>query len=303
MTTSRHPFSSRLSFFTGKGGVGKSTLVASLAIEAARRGMRPLVVELGHRATMQGIFGVDEIAHTPTEVAPGVFATNIDLDEALTSYVAEHVPVAALAKRIAKSQSLRRFFEAAPAVGEILTLQRLEQLLGGPWSPILVDLDATGHALMFLELPKVFEGLVPEGPIRRLLDSFAALLRDGELSQLHLVTLPYRLPVQETLELHERLRAEHAIRLGTLFVNRVPPSPLGDEAREVLRASETDDAGAREDLELLEDACERADEARREIARLDAIAMPRVLVEARRAGTLDRAALSEMGARLAETWG
>ena len=49
----------RLLMFTGKGGVGKTTIVASLALEAARRGRRPLIVELGHRASMESVFGVD----------------------------------------------------------------------------------------------------------------------------------------------------------------------------------------------------------------------------------------------------
>ena len=82
------PFASRLSLFTGKGGVGKSTVVAAVALEARRRGLRPLVVELGHRASMQSIFGAGRIGHAPTEVAPGVHASNVDLEHALADYVA-----------------------------------------------------------------------------------------------------------------------------------------------------------------------------------------------------------------------
>lgn len=304
MTEPDQPWASRLSFFTGKGGVGKSTVVAAIALEARRRGMRPLVVELGHRASMQAVFGVDDVGHEPVEVAPGVFATNVDLDEALRDYVAEHVPVRALGRRIARSKSLERFFEAAPAVGEILTLQRLEQLLderdraGAPrFSPILVDFDATGHALMFLELPRVFEGLVPEGPVRRLLDSFSNLLSDQELTRLHLVTLPGQLPVSETLELHARLVAEHAIPLGTLFVNRVPPPPIPESSASTLaalraRIPASDPAAA--DLALLETAVERHRSARAQIARLDAIPLRRVELPALR-GKVDAAHLGELG--------
>ena len=222
------PFATRLSLFTGKGGVGKTTVVAALALEAARRGRRPLIVELGHRASIQSVFGVPTIGHTPTEVRPGVSATNFDLDAALQDYIADHIPIPALARRISRSPSLARFFEAAPAVAEVLTLQRLEQFLADRWDPILVDLDATGHALMFLELPRVFEGLVSDGPIRQLLDGFSSLLSDSDRTALHLVTLPGRLPVQETLELHQRLAHDHAIRLGVLFANRIPTPPAVD---------------------------------------------------------------------------
>ncbi len=275
--TPSHPFASRLSFFTGKGGVGKSTLVAALAVEAAHRGSKPLVVELGHRASMQAIFGAPHIAHTPVEVAEGVFATNVDLDEALADYVSRNVPVKALAKRVARSDALKRFFSTAPAVPEVLTLLRLEQLLAQDWSPILVDLDATGHALMFLGLPRVFEGLVPDGPVRRLLDGFSALLRDGARSQLHLVTLPAQLPVQETLELHRHLEAEHPIRLGTLFVNRVPSVALEPRHADALASAEATGA-AIEDLTLLRAAFRRTSDARRQLERLEPIPMRRVLL-------------------------
>ena len=257
-----HPYSSRLSFFTGKGGVGKSTVVASLAVEARRRGRTPLVVELGHRATMQALFDVEHIGHDFVEVMDGVFATNVDSDRAL-------------ANRIAGSESLRRFFAAAPAVTEVLTLLRLEQLWSERWDPILVDLDATGHALMFLGLPSVFDGLVPEGPIRRLLDGFASLLRDGDRSQLHLVTLPAQLPVQETLELHERLKTEHSIRLGTLFVNRVRPPAIPESARAALDAAVAT-GPAEEDLALLRAEQARHDDAQRQLARLATIDMRQV---------------------------
>ncbi|HJL15406.1 MAG TPA: ArsA-related P-loop ATPase [Sandaracinaceae bacterium LLY-WYZ-13_1] len=298
------PLEARLSFFTGKGGVGKSTVVAALALEARRRRRRPLVVELGHRASMQAVFGVPDVGHAPREVAPGVFATNIDLDEALRDYVADHVPVRALASRIAKSPSLARFFEAAPAVGEVLTLQRLEQLLaevdeaGRPrFDPILVDFDATGHALMFLELPRVFEGLVTSGPIRRLLDGFAALLSDDERTRLHLVTLPGRLPVQETLELYERIRTEHAVRLGALFVNRVPAPPLPPDAADLLaplRARIAPDTPAGRDLALLALEHERYRRLRAQIARLEAVALPRVELPLVR-GAVGVEALAELG--------
>lgn len=297
------PWSSRLSLFTGKGGVGKSTVVAAVALEAARRGLSPLVVELGHRASMQAIFGVPSVGHAPTVVAPGVHASNIDLDRTLSDYIEAHVPVRALARRMARSPSLRRFFEAAPAVAEVLTLWRLEQLLGerasdgSPrWHPLLVDFDATGHALMFLELPHVFEGLVASGPIRGLLDSFAALLSDRERTRLHLVTLPGRLPVQETIELAERLRAEHAVPLGTLFVNQVPAPPLPAGSAPILDAllPRATHPALAADLALMARAARRHDAMRSELARLASVPLPRVELPALR-GTLDLRALSLLG--------
>jgi arsenite-transporting ATPase len=284
--------SAPLSLFTGKGGVGKSTVVAAVAIEAARRGRSPLIVELGHRSSMASIFGV-HVAHDPALVAPNVHAIDVELERALSDYVRAHVPGRVIARRIAGSATLARFFRAAPAVPELLTLWHLEALLAaGRFAPILVDLEATGHATMFLELPHVFEGLAARGPVRRLLDSFAALLSDASRTRLHLVTMPGRLPVEETIELVQLLRRDHHVALGTLFVNQVPDAPLpeGSEAR--LRAL-THPIVA-DDVALALGAAAEHRAMLTELRRLDALALPTVTLPRLRS-PIDARALAILG--------
>ena len=226
---------SRLQLFTGKGGVGKSSVVAALALEAAARGLRPLIVELGHRASMQGVFGSNGIGYEPSPLGHGVSAMNMDFQRALIDYLTEHVKVRAISRAIVDNRALRGFFDAAPAVPEIVTLNRLRQLLdarldgSSRYHPILVDLDATGHALMLLELPSVLDGLIGTGPLRRLLASLSSMIKDPELTRLHIVTLPGELPAQETIELHAKL-VQQGVPLGALIVNQVPEVPFGPEA-------------------------------------------------------------------------
>ncbi|KIG12722.1 Arsenical pump-driving ATPase [Enhygromyxa salina] len=224
----------RLLMFTGKGGVGKTTLVAALACEAARRGRRPLIVELGHRASMEAVFEVDHIGYEPREVGRGVHAMNLDFDSALAEYFEEHIPVKRVARTVIRNKTLQKFFHAAPSVSEVATLNKLSALesertaTGGlRWDPIFVDLDATGHAIMLLNLPSVMDGLIGDGPMRRLVDGFSSLLTDPHRTILNLVTLPLELPAQETVELYQRLREHHDVELGVLFVNQVPSRPLG----------------------------------------------------------------------------
>lgn len=271
----------RFLLFTGKGGVGKSTLTAALAIEAAARGMRPLVVELGHRATMRSVFGVDAVGFVPRSVGHGVHAMSVEMEQAVVEYMAQHVPSKRLARAIVSNQVLERLFRAMPAVGEIATVNALHRIeaekdpTGRPrWAPILVDLDATGHALMFLELRQVVAHLMGAGPMRRLVDEMAETFADPRRTRLNLVTLPDELPVTETLELHARLRGTGSVAFGRVFVNRVPSTGLAElgEAVTALReaAARGGDAELLADAELATRSLEAERAARRQIERLRA---------------------------------
>ncbi len=269
----------RFLLFTGKGGVGKSTLTAALALEAAARGMRPLVVELGHRATMRAVFGVDAVGFTPRAVGHGVHAMSVEMDQAVVEYMAQHLPSRRLARAIVSNQVLERLFRAMPAVGEIATVNALHRLeaekdrAGQPrWAPILVDLDATGHALMFLELRQVVAHLMGAGPMRRLVDEMAEVFADPLRTRLNLVTLPDELPVSETLELHARLSATRSVTFGRVFVNRVPSTGLAGQADVVMALREAaargGDAELWADAELTVRALDAERAARRQIERL-----------------------------------
>ena len=271
----------RLLLFTGKGGVGKSTVVAAIAEAAARRGERPLIVELGARASMQDIFArrADAasaggrgrrrpltIGHEPVAVRPDgrVWAMNIDLDGALFDYVVEQVKVRRIAKMITGNRTLDRLFRAAPAVREIVMLNKLRLLErakrpdGSPrWSPILVDLDATGHALMFLEMPRMLRKVIAHGPLRGLVDSLTELFTDAKRTSLCLVTLPLEVPVQETLELYHELAELHDVSVGGMFINQVPPRPL--ELETVATLDELEELACTEAYGLGDDAAPLAE--------------------------------------------
>ncbi len=314
------PFDRRVQLFTGKGGVGKTSVVLGVALEAARRGHRPLIVELGHRASVCSLLEVDDVGYTPREIHPGVFAMNMTLDEALEDYITDQIRVRRVARAATQNQSLRRFFHAAPAVSEVVTLHTLSKLAEGkkkgvpPFHPILVDLDATGHALMFLELPRVFEGLAESGPLRTLLDGFSKLLRDARTTVLHLVTLPLELPAQETMELYEALRerpeggaaspesddspARKRVELGALVVNAMPPFPLSADELGSLDALVAASPQLAADVQLARVAQARAVSAAAQVERLRAqVGMP-MSVLPRVDGVLDAAALRALGAQL-----
>ena len=268
---------------TGKGGVGKSSVAAALAIEASREGRRALLVELGEGHTLARHFATElgggPVGLAPASVGPQLAVACVPFGAALEAFLAASVPVGALGRRLARSDSLRRFFDAAPAVYEVLFLWRLHALVeSGEFDLVVVDMDATGHALMMLSLPEVFVRVAPAGPFRRMLDEFSALLTSSSRTTLDLVTLPDALPVSETLELHAALAARpDAVTLGRVFVNRMPRLDLSPAQVQAVLSDENVSSQnlPREDVVLARRAIarRRSAEAERQ-ALLDALSLP-----------------------------
>ncbi|MCZ6807678.1 MAG: hypothetical protein O7F08_12040, partial [Deltaproteobacteria bacterium] len=105
-------------FFTGKGGVGKSTVIAAVAMRAARAGQRPLIVELGVHTSSSHLFDRPMVGYEPAEVTEGVHATRVLFEPALVDYVTSRLKLRPIAKLVVGNNSLRRLFMAAPGVDE-----------------------------------------------------------------------------------------------------------------------------------------------------------------------------------------
>lgn len=291
------PRARRLQFITGKGGVGKSTLAAGLALAWAERGRRPLVVELGERASMDGVLGGVNVGWDPIEVAHGVHATAIDGRRAVLEVFVRWLRIRAWAERALRSEALHAFVGAAPGVLEVATMERVVALLEMDWDPVIVDADASGHALMFFELPRVLEELGVGGPVAALIARTQKLFGDPNHVAVHLVTLPGALPVQETIELDHRLRTEHRMPEGALFVSRAPRiSSLLHERVERFRGVAEAHPQLSHDLGRLANELLRADEARARIERLrDATGRTTISLPDLARGALDRGALLALG--------
>jgi len=233
----REPLTRPVQFFTGKGGVGKSTVLGAVATSAARAGRRPLIVELGIHTSSSHLFHGPHVGYDPAEVAPGVHATRVQFEPALVDYITSRLKLRPLATIVAQNSSLRRLFLAAPGVDEIVTLHRVAQLAADErWGPILVDLESTGHALMFFDLPGVLEVFLKDGPLRQVLDSATELVRDEQRCAVHIVTVPEPLAVNETIQLYRRLRERKDLHLGCLFINRIPRVWLDEEEHRLVKA-------------------------------------------------------------------
>src|SRR5215207_2021741 len=115
----------RLLFFTGKGGVGKSTMAAATAILAAQHGRRVLLVEVDAKGDVTALFEHAPVGFTPKEVHPGVLAMSMDTEASLQEYLKLNLKVPVLGRLGPLAKALDFVANAAPGVKEILTVGKI----------------------------------------------------------------------------------------------------------------------------------------------------------------------------------
>src|SRR2546425_179085 len=156
--------SSRVIIVAGKGGVGKTTTAAALAVAAARAGRRALLVELEGKSGLASMFGFDAISGE-VEAYPGVTVLPLAPDDALTEYLETH-GLRRMSKRLVHSGALDIVATAVPGMKEILVLGKVKALQrAGAADVIVVDGPAAGHAVNFLLSPKGILDAVRVGPV------------------------------------------------------------------------------------------------------------------------------------------
>ena len=243
----------RLLFFTGKGGVGKSTVTAATALLAAEHGKRVLLVEVDAKNNLTALFEHAPVGFEPRQVHPGIYAMQMDTEASLREYLKVQAKVPVFGRIGPMARAFDFVATAAPGVKEILTVGKvcweLKESLAGraDWDLIVVDAAATGHVISQLDAPGAIQELVQVGPIRNQTGWMVELLSDPALTALNVVTSPEEMPVNETIELVARARQELYVPLGVVIVNRVLPE-LFTHADEVVFDA-LRDAGANAVLE------------------------------------------------------
>ena len=227
--------SSGLVIVAGKGGVGKTTVTAAMAIAAARLGRRVLVIELEGASGLGPLLGAerplraqDVVLRAPTADRPGsVSGRVVSPGEALTDYLDDH-GMRRLSGRLAKAGVIDVVATAAPGLDDILVLGKVKQLeRAGTHDLILLDAPAAGHALTFLRSAKGLADAVTVGPIATQAQDVLELLGDAERCQVVLVTLPEETPVNEIVETAFALEDEVGVKLGPIIVNGLYPDRPG----------------------------------------------------------------------------
>jgi anion-transporting ArsA/GET3 family ATPase len=218
----------RLVFVTGKGGVGKTTIAAALGLLAAEHGKRTLVAEVDAKGNLADFFEVPSTSFEPREVAPNLFAMTMHTEDSLKEYLRLQLKVPFVARLGPLARTFDFVANAAPGVKEVLIVGKfLWEVRERHYDLVVVDAPATGHVIAQLAAPQALRELVKVGLVREQTGWMLDLLGDPTVTGAVIVASPEEMPVNETLELSERIEAETNVDLAGVIVNRVLPELFG----------------------------------------------------------------------------
>jgi anion-transporting ArsA/GET3 family ATPase len=217
------------------------------------------------KGSLATYLGRDAVGFQPVEVEPGLFVMAMNTEDSLREYLRLFVRVPV----IGSLAPLARIFEfvanAAPAVKEILGIGKIcHEVRENTYDLIVVDAEATGHFVAQVSAPDALMRVVQIGVVADQTAWMREILHDAARTTVVAVTTAEELPVSETIELRDRLRAATPTPIGAIVVNRVSPALTmsADDVQAIAGAGFVDEVaavtGARDSVAVVVDALKLA---------------------------------------------
>lgn len=247
---------------TGKGGVGKSLFAAVLArhlsLKKSPENQQILLAELNERSFYQDYLNLPEIHYKPTPWKPNLDVAQWAPEECLKEYALHLLKIESLYKLFIENPVTKSLIQVAPGLHELALLGKLTsspRRHGPPmdYDQVVVDSFSTGHFLTLLRAPSALNTAIPFGPMGEQSKSIDTYIRNNEFTHVHLVCLAEELPITESIELYNQLKAEFGIT-SHFYLNKISGlssqdlSELDGEVRTSLQRVLDSEKWAREKL-------------------------------------------------------
>jgi anion-transporting ArsA/GET3 family ATPase len=219
---------------SGKGGTGKTTVAAALALALAAEGRRTLLMEVEGRQGIAQLFDVPPLPHAETRIAVApeggeVWALAVDPEDALLDYLELFYNLRRAGSALRKMGAIEFATTIAPGLRDVLLTGKAVEVVrrkdkGQGYDAVVLDAPPTGRITAFLNVNSEVSGVARVGPIHNHAELVMSVIASPRTA-VHLVTLLEEMPVQETLDGVEELR-QAGLPLGAIFVNMVRSSTL-----------------------------------------------------------------------------
>ncbi|MFL5318492.1 MAG: ArsA family ATPase [Myxococcaceae bacterium] len=219
-------FDKRLVVVSGKGGVGKSSISAAIALAAAKAGKKTLVCEVNAKERITLLLGHPPVGPELTAIDGNLWAVDVRPNEAMREYALMTLRFKAVYNAVFENRFVRYFLRFVPSLQELVMLGKILYHVketdpdGRPrFDLVVMDAPATGHAISYLSVPQVIIDTVPPGPMSKEAEWMRDLLVDRERTAALLVSLPEEMPVNETLDLYAALQKRVRVPVAASVLN------------------------------------------------------------------------------------
>ncbi|MGE2834097.1 ArsA family ATPase [Mycobacterium sp. SMC-4] len=253
----------RLHFVSGKGGTGKTTIAAALALALAANGRKVLLVEVEGRQGISQLFDVPPLPYEEVKIATAegggqVNALAIDTEAAFLEYLDMFYNLGLAGRAMRRIGAVEFATTIAPGLRDVLLTGKIKEIVTrgdkdkdrakhGVYDAVVVDAPPTGRIARFLDVTSAVSELAKGGPVHSQAEGVVKILH-SDATAVHLVTLLEALPIQETVEAIEELR-QMKLPIGSVIVNRNIPTYLPADALAKAAEGDIDADAVRADLE------------------------------------------------------
>ena len=313
---------------SGKGGTGKTTVAAALAMSLARDGRRTLLIEVEGRQGIAQLFDTPPLPYEErtVAVAPGggeVWALAVDPQEALLDYLETFYNLRRAGSALRRMGAIDFATTIAPGLRDVLltgkaieVVRRKDKKALDAYDAVVLDAPPTGRIAQFLNVNSEVSGLAKMGPIRNHADLVMGVIASPRTA-VHLVTLLEEMPVQETIDGIQELRDAN-LPVGRIIVNMTRPPLLDPVEMQQAMSDSLDSDGIRQALDRAglganagqlvpaliaeaRDHAQRVELERRERERLDEADLPIVTLPFISSG-IDLGGLYELSDDITKQW-